>query len=169
MEGRIFQLNVSNGGVPKLPIAVGHVERTGITGDRQANRVHHGRPWQAVCLWSAEQVDRLAAQGHPIRYGSAGENLTLRGLTWPTLRAGTRLQVGSALLEVTTVAVPCRKNAQWFQGGEFRLLWENARRYARVLEAGTARPGDAVVVEPLAVPLPVQRPAAAPDRTTVEP
>ena len=154
--GRVVQVNVSDGGVPKLPLPRGVVTARGLVGDRQATRKHHGRPWQALCLWSAEQVDALAAEGHPIGYGSAGENLTLRGIDWPLLRAGTRLQVGTALLEVTPVAIPCRKNGRWFSDGRFGRLKVNSRRYARVLEPGEVAPGDVAVVEPLPVALPLQ-------------
>ena len=159
--GRVVQVSVSDGGVPKLPIARGTVTARGLVGDRQATRKHHGRPWQALCLWSAEQVDALAAEGHPIGYGCAGENLTLRGLDWPLLRAGTRVRVGTALIEVTPVAIPCRKNGRWFADGRFGRLRINSRRYARVLEPGEVGPGDEAVVEPLPFALPLQ-PAVAP-------
>ena len=158
--GRVVQVSARDGGVPKLPLPHGVITPAGLHGDRQATRKHHGRPWQALCLWSAEQVDALAAEGHPIGYGFAGENLTLRGLNWPLLRAGTRLRVGTALIEVTPVAIPCRKNGRWFSDGRFGRLKVNSRRYARVLEPGAVAPGDEVVVEPLAFPVPLQ--AAAP-------
>lgn len=157
--GRVAQVSVSDGGVPKLPVDRSRITTAGLSGDRQATRKHHGRPWQAVCLWSAEQIDALAAEGHPIGYGAAGENLTLRGLDWADLRPGARLQVGEALIEVTVDAVPCRKNGRWFADGRFGRLKVNSRRYARVLEEGDVAPGDTVVVEPMAVPR--QRPAAA--------
>jgi MOSC domain-containing protein YiiM len=157
--GRVEQVSASNGGVPKLPLAHGRITRAGLDGDRQATRKHHGRPFQALCLWSAEQVDALAAEGHPIGYGSAGENLTLRGLTWSGVRSGTQLRVGTALVEITADAIPCRKNGRWFADGRFSRLKVNSRRYARVLEEGDVAPGDLVVVEPLDIPL--QRPAAA--------
>ena len=157
--GQVAQVNISDGGVPKRSVASARVGWSGLLGDRQATRKHHGRPWQAICLWSAEQVDALAAEGHPISYGSAGENLTLRGLDWPDLRPGTQLRVGSALVEVTVDAIPCQKNGRWFADGKFGRLTVNSRRYARVLEKGDVSPGDAVIVEP--VVLPRQRTAAA--------
>jgi MOSC domain-containing protein YiiM len=160
--GTVQQINTSGGGVPKLPVPAARLTARGLEGDRQGNRTHHGRPWQAVCLWSADVIDALAADGHPIRYGSAGENLTLRGLAWERIRPGLRLLVGTALLETTPYAIPCQKNAQWFRDGQFRRIAHDAapgrsRIYARVLIEGTVKAGDPVVVEPVAVP--VQRPA----------
>lgn len=157
--GTVVQVSTSPGGVPKLPVLSALVTRRGLEGDKQANRVHHGRPWQAVCLWSADVVDRLAAEGHPVGYGSTGENLTLRGLDWRTIRPGVRLQVGEALLETTPYAIPCKKNAQWFADGRFRRMSHDvepgvSRIYARVLVEGVVRPGDRAVVEPLVLPVP---------------
>jgi MOSC domain-containing protein YiiM len=169
--GVVEQVSVSQGGVPKLPVLRAAVTARGVSGDKQATRKHHGRPWQAVCLWSAEVVDALAAEGHPIGYGSAGENVTLRGLPWHEVRPGVRLLVGSALVEVTAYAIPCRKNAQWFSDGRFRRMAHEvapgtSRVYARVLADGVVAPGDAAVLEPLGVPvqpLPAQRVPARQD------
>jgi MOSC domain-containing protein YiiM len=158
-EGAVAQVSTSPGGVPKLAVPAALVTPRGLTGDRQANRMHHGRPWQAVCLWSADVIDALAADGHPIGYGSAGENLTLRGLDWSSMRPGVRVEVGSALLETTPYAIPCQQNAEWFTDGRFRRIAHEvapgtSRIYARVLVPGRVRVRDTVVVEPAALPLP---------------
>lgn len=155
--GEVVQVSTSPGGVPKMPVQRAAVGVRGLVGDRQANRTHHGRPWQAVCLWSAEVVDALAADGHPIGYGAAGENVTLRGLDWPALRPGTRLLVGTALLELTAYAIPCQKNARWFSDRRFRRMAHevspgSSRLYARVVVDGVVTVGDPAVVEPAAVP-----------------
>ena len=162
--GVLVQISTSPGGVPKLAVDAAQITTGGLTGDKQANRVHHGRPWQAVCLWSAEVIDALAADGHPIGYGSTGENLTVRGLDWSTIRPGVRLGVGGVLLETTPFAIPCKKNAQWFLDGRFRRIAHEvapgtSRIYARVLVPGVVRRGDVVVVEPpgLEAGLPMQR------------
>ena len=157
--GTVEQISTSPGGVPKLAVPAALVTPRGLAGDRQANRTHHGRPWQAVCLWSADVIDGLAADGHPISYGSAGENVTIRGLDWRLVRPGLHVQVGSALLETTPYAIPCKKNAHWFSDGDFRRIAHevapgSSRIYARVIAPGRVRTGDAVVVEPGLVPAP---------------
>ena len=150
--GAVIQINVSDGGVPKRPVAAASIDRGGVSGDRQATRRHHGRPWQAVCLWSAEVIDAFAADGHPISYGACGENLTITGLPWPEVRAGIRIAVGSALLETSLFALPCKSNAQWFSDRDFsRIHYERgpvSRIYATVIGAGEVRTGDPVVLEP---------------------
>jgi MOSC domain-containing protein YiiM len=157
--GTVAQVSVSDGGVPKLPLPRAEVTVRGLVGDRQAERRHHGRPWQALCLWSAEVVDGLAAEGHPLGYGSAGENLTLRGLDWSQVRPGVRLQVGTALVETTALTIPCRKNGRWFHDGRPTALGRRgaSRIYARVLAEGSVAPGDDVVVEPAVVPVQPRR------------
>ncbi|MDT7573464.1 MAG: hypothetical protein QOE05_3638 [Actinomycetota bacterium] len=158
-EGTVAQVSTSPGGVPKLPVHSALVTARGLTGDRQGNRMHHGRPWQAICLWSAEVIDALAADGHPITYGSAGENITVRGIDWRMMRPGLRVQVGSALLETTPYAIPCKKNAHWFLDEDFRRIAHevnpgSSRIYARVLGVGRVRARDAVIVEPSLIPAP---------------
>src|SRR3954449_11241551 len=86
-EGIVEQLSVSPGGLPKLPIDPAEVTWSGMVGDRQATRLHHGRAWQALCIWSSEVIDELGAAGHAIGPGRAGENITIRGLPWNEVRA----------------------------------------------------------------------------------
>jgi MOSC domain-containing protein YiiM len=152
-EGSVAQLNASDGGVPKTPVKVAEVGDRGLLGDRQADRRHHGRPLQALCLWSVEVIDALRAQGHPIHPGAAGENITLTGIDWTTVRPGTQILLGNVLVEVSAWSTPCAKNAPWFADGDFTRIdhelhpgW--SRAYAWVREPGTLRPGDPAIVEP---------------------
>jgi MOSC domain-containing protein YiiM len=151
-QGRLVQLNVSDGGVPKRPVERAALTAGGIGGDRQRDRKHHGRPFQAVCLWSADVIDELSAAGHPIGPGCAGENLTLRGVEWRSLRPGVLVRVGEALVELSFPAVPCHNQTAWFSDGDFsRIDYEVnpqwARWYGWVREPGHAGTGDLVVVE----------------------
>lgn len=149
-EGTVAGLHRSDGGVPKTAIDEAEIGWRGVVGDRQATRQHHGRPWQALCIWSQEVIDAFAAQGHPISAGSAGENLTLHGLDWADVRPGTRLRIGGMLCEISSWALPCKKNARWFTGGDFLLMHHDrgpvSRAYATVLEPGVVRTGDTVVL-----------------------
>lgn len=151
--GAVARISTSDGGVPKRPVESAHVERLGVAGDRQTSRQHHGRPFQALCLWSAEVIDALRAEGHPIEPGFAGENLTLSGVDWSTIRPGVRLRIGDVLAEVSAWSAPCKKNAAWFAGGDFHRMGHDrhpgwSRAYAWVRRPGTVTTGDEVVVEP---------------------
>lgn len=155
--GRIAGLHTSKGGVPKTPIDRVEVDWAGVKGDVQAAREHHGRPFQALCLWSAEVIDRLAADGHPIFPGAAGENVTVSGIPWDDVVPGVRLLIDDVECEVWAYAVPCKKNAQWMSDGDFSRLHHDravatgvavSRVYATVTRPGVMRTGAEIVLEP---------------------
>ncbi|HKH03801.1 MAG TPA: MOSC domain-containing protein [Acidimicrobiales bacterium] len=141
------------GGVPKPAVPEAEVGWRGLVGDAQADRRHHGRVWQALCLWSAEVVAGIAAEGHPIFPGAAGENVSITGLDWGSLRPGTRLRLGTALAEVSVPALPCGVNGKWFLGGNHNRMHHErfpgeSRLYALVVVPGRVAVGDAALVEP---------------------
>lgn len=150
--GSVRQLSVSNGGVPKTAVESAEVGLRGLIGDRQKNRKFHGHAFQALCILSEEIITDLQGDGHPIAMGSAGENITVDGLVWTELTMGTRLRIGPVLAQLSSFAVPCAKQAQWFADRDFSRLHHEkgdiSRLYATVLEPGTISVGDAVVVEP---------------------
>ncbi|HLU52720.1 MAG TPA: MOSC domain-containing protein [Acidimicrobiia bacterium] len=151
MAGRVHQINVSHGGVPKRPVAAAFVGADGVAGDAQDDTRHHGGPEKAVCLYSLEVIEALRAEGHPIQPGYAGENLTIAGIEWAEVVPGVRLRVGDALLEITAPTTPCYKNAAWFIEGDFTRMHHGlhpgwSRMYARVLEEGRVAAGDPVVL-----------------------
>lgn len=172
--GVVERVGTSAGGPDKASVAEASIGPRGLSGDRQATRRHHGRPFQAVSLFSAEVIDELRAEGHPISPGSVGENLTLSGLDWPRLRIGTRLVLGTdaaadasaeeedgavvpgdgpAVVEVTSWAPPCTKIASSFVGGDHLRIDHDhhpgwSRAYARVLRPGRVVAGGGVRVLP---------------------
>lgn len=155
-EARVWGLFRSGGGVPKRPVegAIARVTRDGLEGDWQTDRKHHGGPDRALCLFSKEQIDALAAEGHPIAPGALGENVTIAGLDWAAVMRGrTQLRIGEQLvIEVTRAAAPCKTIGHCFVGSEFKRVSDKvhpgwSRMYARVLREGVIRVGDAVVVE----------------------
>jgi hypothetical protein len=150
--GTVSQLSASKGGVPKLALDAVEVGFSGVIGDEQGSRQHHGRPWQALCLYSDEVIDAFRTEGHPIGRGCAGENITISGLNWVDVRPGVRLRVGTVLADVQAYAVPCRHNAQWFSDGDFNRMSSArgpvSRVYATVRAPGRIITGDTVVLEP---------------------
>jgi MOSC domain-containing protein YiiM/GNAT superfamily N-acetyltransferase len=154
--GRVLQVNVSTGGVPKLPVAEAWVNRLGLAGDGHTGRTVHGGPHRAVCLFAIEAIERLQAEGHPVEAGGVGENLTTSGIEWSLLPIGTRARIGEQLLlEVADAASPCANQRHNFSDGRFSRISidlhpADARMYARVLEEGTVRPGDPIELLPVA-------------------
>ncbi len=148
----LHQINVSSGGVPKLPVDRATIDSSGVVGDLQSDQDHHGGPDQALCLYSLEVIEALREEGHPIEPGSAGENLTFSGLPWSSIMQGQRLRIGAAVvIEVTHPTTPCYKNAAWFIDGNFARMSPTlhpgfSRHYARVLQGGVVQTGDGVEV-----------------------
>ena len=149
----VHQINISDGGVPKLPVLEAKVSEQGLEGDRQRNLKFHGGPDRAVCLYSRELIERLQDEGHPIDSGSTGENLTLSGLDWDRMRPGVELMIGPEIqLEVTSYTTPCHHNGRWFRDEDFSLIAQKlnpgwSRVYAKVLRGGIVRPGDVVEIK----------------------
>jgi len=150
VTGRIFQLNRSGGGVPKLPVREAVIDLFGLEGDVQKHTKVHGGPERAVCLYSLEVIQSLQAEGHPIYPGSCGENVTVSGLDWKIVEAGTRILLGeSVILEVTRHTEPCKQIAASFVDGAFRRIDQRrhpgwSRVYTKVITGGTVRIGQTV-------------------------
>jgi MOSC domain-containing protein YiiM len=149
----VASINTSRGGVPKTGVFEAFLSEDGVSGDAQATRDHHGGPGRAVVLYSLEVIRALQAEGHRIAPGTTGENLTISGLDWPSVVPGLRLQVGSAVIEVTQYTTPCRRIAASFMSNAYTRIGQAqnpgwSRVCARVVEPGLVQPGDAVRVLP---------------------
>ena len=151
-SGAIFQINVSNGGVPKLPVETARVDRLGITRDRHGDLRHHGSPEQALCLFAIERLALLAAEGHHVAPGLTGENITLIDIDWDLIVPGRQMLLGDDVLcEVTDSASPCQKIARYFKNGDFTRVSQDvhpgfSRVYARVITEGDIRTGDSATI-----------------------
>ncbi len=152
MNGRIVQISVSPGGVPKTPVPSADVTSAGVEGDAHRDLEHHGGPDRAVCLFSLEQIRALQAEGHPVGPGALGENVTLEGIDWTRIAPGIRLRLGQQLvLEITRYTSPCLNIRPAFSHGDYSRVSEKrhpgwSRVYARVIVAGRIQTGDAVVL-----------------------
>ena len=143
--GTVAHMHASKG-LPKNPIDGGKVGFGGLEGDVQTWRKGHGRPWQALCIWSTDAIETLQLEGHPIRPGFAGENLTISGIPAGAFRPGAQFRIGTVRGFMTAYAIPCSQNKDWFTGGDFRRMsherGDQSRLYAMVLTPGEVRTGD---------------------------
>lgn len=149
----LHQISVSDGGLPKLPVPQARITKERVEGDKQKTPLIHGGPERAVCLFSLELIEALQAEGHPIKPGSSGDNLTLAGVDWAGLVPGSRIAVGNEVrLEIASYTAPCKQNTCWFHDGNVSRISQDlhpgwSRLYARVLAEGTVRVGDSVTVD----------------------
>ena len=158
MTGTVAQVNVSRGGVPKFAIPSAELTETGIVGDGWRFPFHGGRR-KAILLVTIEGIRELSSKGFPLFPGALGENLTTRGLDRRALRLGLRLQVGDAAIELTTIRTPCATldvygtgiqaamyDARVQKGDPESHLWGLSGFYASVVQPGSVRAGDAIVL-----------------------
>lgn len=143
--GTISSLHASKG-LPKKSIDHATIGWGGVEGDVQSSRTHHGRPWQALCIWSTDAIDRLQSEDHPIAPGYAGENITVSNIASEAFRPGAHFRIGGVHGFMTAYAIPCKQNKDWFAQNDFmRMSHERgneSRIYAMVTKTGTIAVGD---------------------------
>ncbi len=112
----------------------------GIEGDA------HAGPWhRQVSLLAWESIEKMRARGLNVQEGSFAENITTRGLELHTLPVGTRMRLGSALVEVTQIGKLCHTRCAIFQKvGDCVMPREGI--FVRVLEEGEVAVGDPIIV-----------------------
>ena len=148
---RIFQINVSRGGVPKLAVAGADVNELGIAADSQKHTGIHGGPLRALCLYSLEHHLALQAEGHPIFPGSVGENIVTVGVDLSAMGPGERLRLGEVEIEITSYTAPCKTIRRSFVDENFNRISQKlhpgwSRLYARVLTPGRIAAGDPITI-----------------------
>lgn len=156
MRGRILQLNISPGGMPKHAILQAEITVQGLLGDIQRNRKYHGGPDQALLLITQESLEEIKGKGFAVYPGALGENLTVSGLDRRQLRAGQRLRAGQAIIEITKLRQPCRHLDVYGPGIQPAVYdkqaapgtgpWGLAGFYCRVSQPGPIFPGDIIEV-----------------------
>ncbi len=152
--GRVVDVpwgSLKRSGIDKRPVdGVVRVHALGVGGDEIADLEHHGGRDQAVYAYAAEDLQTWSGLiGRTLRPGEFGENLTTRGLDVQNARLGERWRVGTVVLEVCDVRIPCSV----FQGflDEPRWVKRFAEHgvpgaYLRVVTEGVLAAGDAVDV-----------------------
>src|SRR3989338_5622915 len=99
----VVSINISSGGVPKVPVDSIYVSFSGLKGDGH-NHAKHYDPIQAVCLQDIEQLEGLNLKGYALAPGSTGENLTVRNLQVNKLPLKTVLKFsGGVVVEISKV------------------------------------------------------------------
>ena len=109
-----------------------------------ADDAHAGQWHRQVSLLGAESIAKIQAKGLKVSAGDFAENITTEGICLWQLPVGTRFRVGEyTLLEVTQIGKTCHHRCEIFhQVGDCVMPREGI--FARVLEAGTIRPGDLI-------------------------
>lgn len=106
-QSTVVSVNISDGGIPKLPIPAGTVETGGLVGDAHDHEKHN-TPLQALSIIDLEDLDDLQSEGFAVGPGATGENITVRGLEVDALEIGDRLRFsGGVEVELSKRRKPC--------------------------------------------------------------
>ncbi len=147
---------IGRSSIHKQPVSgVVQVGRLGLEGDQVSDTRHHGGIDQAVYAFAREDLDSWAVElGRDVRNGHFAENLTTVGIDVNEAEVGERWSVGSTVLEIAMVRIPCNdfKNWQRVNGFDDRAWVKRfAQRgrpgpFLRVIQEGQVQAGDDLVV-----------------------
>lgn len=142
---------IKSSAIDKRPVhGPRQVDRRGIAGDEIADLKHHGGPDQAVYAFAGEDIEDWSARlARPLAAGQFGENLTTRGIDVNAAKLGERWRVGTTLLEVTGVRIPCSVFGGFMDEPQWVQRFTRHGRpgaYLRVIEVGEVSAGDAIEV-----------------------
>jgi len=142
MSGSVLAVCTSlNKGERKKPVpTVELVTEHGIAGDAHAGDWH-----RQVSLLAQESIDKMRAMGLSVSAGDFAENITTTGIDLVSLPVGTRLSLGSTLLEVTQIGKECHTRcAIYYQAGDCVMPKEGI--FARVLKGGVVAAGTEILL-----------------------
>lgn len=129
------------------PVRIGEL---GPEGDEHVDERHGGEDG-AVYVYAQEDADFFAERlGREIPPGLFGDNVRTTGLGVTGARLGERWRIGDVLLEVRKPRTPCHNLSLRLGVEGFHVEFNGTGRVGalcRVLETGTIRAGDEVVVE----------------------
>jgi len=125
------------------------VFRENIEGDEQSDLTVHGGVDKAVYFYASEHYPKWRSELPDLEfpYGAFGENFTVEGLLEDEVAIGDRLEIGTALFEVSRPRMPCYKLGVRFGRLDMVKRFHQSGRhgfYARVIREGDVQAGDAI-------------------------
>lgn len=122
--------------VPSIKVLVNH----GIDGDAHAGNWH-----RQISLLAEESIDKLRQSGMELTPGAFAENIVTEGIELKNLLVGTKLKVGSSMLEVTQIGKECHNDCE-IKRTAGKCVMPTEGIFAIVLQGGIITPGDTIKV-----------------------
>jgi MOSC domain-containing protein YiiM len=154
-KARPFGPEGHRSGIDKAPCSSRvYVDTSGLSGDEQGDRRHHGGVEKAIHHYAFEHYaawkqDLPASSDHFDRPGTFGENFSSVGMTESSVCIGDVYLVGRATLEVSQARQPCWKlNVRTGVPDMAAKVQETGRTgwYYRVLRPGWVQAGDTLLL-----------------------
>ena len=139
---RVTSVNISEKkGTVKHPVEEARLlPHHGIVGDA------HAGDWpRQVSMLAEESVDKLRDLLPQLKAGAFAENINTVGIDLKSLPVGTRLQIGTAVAEVTQIGKECHNDCA-IKKATGTCVMPTEGIFAAVLQEGTVRAGDPVEI-----------------------
>jgi MOSC domain-containing protein YiiM len=113
----------------------------GLRGDSHAGR----DPDRQVSLFAVETLREIQNEGFEASPGNLSANLFTENIDLNSLKAGARLRVGEAIIEIAEARKPCRSITK-IDNRLPKRLFGQCGQVGRIVKSGVARVGDEVEI-----------------------
>ncbi len=132
----------SNKGDPKVAFETAElIPDHGLSGDHHAGL----KPHRQVSLFAAETLRQISEAGIAISSEELSTNLLTEGLPLDALTAGTRLKVGTTIIEISEARKPCGALTK-IDKRLPKATYRQCGQFARVIAGGTILSGDKIEI-----------------------
>ena len=140
--GTVLSVNIApKKGMRKAPVESGAIELVADFG--VADDAHAGDWHRQVSFLAEESIQVARDHGLDVGYGDFAENITISGINIKGMPLGTRLQVGTAIVEVSQIGKICHTRcAIYYLAGD--CIFPREGIFGWVVEPGVVRVGDEV-------------------------
>ena len=140
--GTVLSVNIApKKGMRKAPVESGAIELVSDFG--VADDAHAGDWHRQVSFLAEESIQVARDHGLDVGYGDFAENITTSGINIKGMPLGTRLQVGTAIVEVSQIGKICHTRcAIYYLAGD--CIFPREGIFGWVVEPGVVRVGDEV-------------------------
>ncbi|MDP7008199.1 MAG: MOSC domain-containing protein [Phycisphaerales bacterium] len=143
----VLSVNVSPGGIPKIPVDSCMVTVDGLSGDGRDHDKHISTD-RAISLIDKEILDDLNNEGYDLCFGAVGENLTVENLNVQSLNPGDVLTFsGGVIIELVESRRPCFVLDPLGENLKTDIVGRSGY-LAKVLTEGTIAPFETIEVTP---------------------
>ncbi len=136
---KAINISVKKGTVKENIESANFIEDFGIENDAHAGKWH-----RQVSLLATESIEVMKSQGAKgLCSGKFAENITTEGIVLYTLPVGTKLKIGTVILEITQIGKECHHGCEILkQVGD--CIMPKQGIFARVVAGGVASVGDSI-------------------------